>query len=181
MWFEVMRDYDLASAKAGAISFMAADTSGFPPTPGQIIEYIRQVKQPEELSPLEAWGYVRKAVNSPRDQYEAAYEHLPELVQKTLSGKERGVAQLKVWGGEDMRVSTFETVEQSNFLRSYEATRTRMVTEQKIPQALLELRDKKGMIPGEPHKRLETVVAHERAEAPSDRIKALRSRLGAKE
>ena len=180
-WADLLQDYDINEVMAGVRGFISADCSGFPPTPGQIIEYMHKVTHPVDKSGVAAWALVRRAVNSPRDQYEAAFDALPELIQETLGGKQQGVAQLQAWGSDAMTTQSFETVVQSNFLRSYDATQKRLATEQKMPKSVLALR-------GEVLRRLESKTSHpekapetatyEAVEAPVDRMAQLRRRLG---
>lgn len=179
-WTDLLAEIDVNSVMIGVRGYITADSSGFPPTPGQIIEYIQRVKHPADLTAVVAWSLVRRAVNSPRDQYEAAFAALPKLVQETLGGPERGVAQLKAWGGDGMSIQAFETVEQSNFFRSYEATQKRMAIDRKLPPSVLALRgdavqrleEHKGPTPKEPVR-----ATYEAVEAPSELLESLKRRL----
>lgn len=179
-WTDLLAEIDVNSVMIGVKGYITADSSGFPPTPGQIIEYIQRVKHPSDLTAVAAWSLVRRAVNSPRDQYEAAFAALPELIQETLGGPERGVAQLKAWGGDGMSIQAFETVEQSNFFRSYEATQKRMAIDRKLPPSVLALR---GGVTQKLEERMQETAkepvraASEPVEAPSELLESLRRRL----
>lgn len=179
-WTDLLAELDVNSVMIGVRGYITADSSGFPPTPGQIIEYLHRVKHPSDMTAVAAWSLVRRAVNSPRDQYEAAFAALPELIQETLGGTERGVAQLKAWGGDGMSIQAFETVEQSNFFRSYEATQKRLATDRKLPKSILALRGA-TIEKLEDHKREpeKTPVqgTYEAVEAPSDLLQDLKRRL----
>lgn len=129
-WTDVLEDYPIDRVFMGVKSYISAEKDGFPPSPGQIIEYMHRAENPGNRSGIEAWALVKKAVNSPRDQYQAAFSVLPVPVQKVLGSPET----LASWG--NVPTEEFETVIQSNFLRSYESEVRREHTEQKIPEYL---------------------------------------------
>lgn len=180
-WTDLLEEHDVKSVMIGVKGYITADSSGFPPTPGQIIEYMQRVTHPADLTAVAAWSLVRRAVNSPRDQYEAAFASLPEIIQETLGGPERGVAQLKAWGGDGMSIQAFETVEQSNFFRSYEATQKRLAIDRKLPPSFLALRGGTTQrLEGQKAEDAKAPVraAYEAVEAPSELLSDLKRRLG---
>ena len=63
-WTGVMEDYTYTQASAGLKIYLASDTKGFPPSPGQVIDCItRNMTQPElKMGAPEAWALVRKAL-----------------------------------------------------------------------------------------------------------------------
>lgn len=182
-WTDVLEEYSFEDVMRGVKGYISTDASGFPPPLGQIVGNMHRVMHPDDMSGLAAWNLVRRALNSPRDQYDAAFAALPEIVQKTLGGKENGVAQLRAWSVCD--ISTFETVEQSNFLRMFDATEKRVSLDMRTPRKVLAIR-------GELQKELEEIreerkeitqeARHEieHAEAPQDKLEALRRRLNGK-
>lgn len=133
-WHDVLGEYTVSAVMIGVRSYIAADNSGFPPAPGQIIHFIHFTGQPTEHSGTEAWSLVRKAVNSPWDQMENAFHKLPEAVRKAV-GSAASLKELAM-----MDSQSFESVAQSNFLRMYDAVKRRTATEQKIPSAAIAMR-----------------------------------------
>lgn len=189
VWQEVLGEYSTAEVKAGAMSYIASDSSGFPPTPGQIIEHIHFVGKPQDHSGTQAWALVRKAVNVPWDQFEASFATLPRAVQIAVGSPEslKELAQ--------MDTQRFETVAQSNFLRMYDAAQRREAKEEKIPNAVIAARDRLALelqsrrearqpaLPMTDQKKelIEDVSVNPSAEmviAPAEMIELLRSRLG---
>ena len=185
VWNEALAEYSIQAVLVGVKSFIASDSSGFPPTPGQVIEYIHFTGNPRDHSGTEAWALVRKAVNVPWDQFEASYATLPRAAQIAVGSAE----SLKELAQMDMQ--KFETVAQSNFLRMYDAAKRREAKEQVMPNAALAARE---AIHKELEARRPTVQAieaktvpqvemkhteTERTDAPADRIEQLRKRLGA--
>lgn len=184
VWNDALADYSVDAVMAGVRSYISVDSSGFPPSPGQIIEHIHFVGNPRDHSGTEAWALVRKAVNVPWDQFEASFATLPRAAQIAVGSPEslKELAQ--------MDTQRFETVAQSNFLRMYDAAQIRDNKEQRVPNAALAVREslqkelwtrrprekaiEEKPTVQEPQKQIET----ERAEAPADKIERLKRRLG---
>lgn len=184
VWNDALADYSVDAVMAGVRSYISVDSSGFPPSPGQIIEHIHFVGNPRDHSGTEAWALVRKAVNVPWDQFEASFATLPRAVQIAVGSPEslKELAQ--------MDTQRFETVAQSNFLRMYEAAKIRDNKEQRVPNAALAVRERlqKELSTRRPREKAieEKPAAQEpqkqigtaRAEAPADKIADLKRRLG---
>lgn len=133
-WYDALGEYSAEAVMTGVKSYISADNSGFPPTPGQIVHYIHFAGHPAEHSGTEAWSLVRKAVNCPWDQMEASFLTLPETVRKAVGS----AASLKELAKMDSQ--RFESVAQSNFLRMYDAATKREATEQRLPSAAIAVR-----------------------------------------
>ena len=136
VWTDLLADYSVDAVMTGVKSYMSVDSSGFPPSPGQIIEHIHFVGNPRDHSGTEAWALVRKAVNVPWDQYEASFATLPRAAQIAVGSPEslKELAQ--------MDTQRFETVAQSNFLRMYEAAQIRANKERREPNAAISMRER---------------------------------------
>lgn len=189
-WFDALGEYSAGAVMTGVKSYISADNSGFPPTPGQIVHYIHFTGNPKDHSGTEAWSLVRRAVNCPWDQMEASFQTLPELVRQAVGS----AASLKELAMMDMQ--KFETVAQSNFLRMYDAAQKRAATEQKVPAAAiasrkrieqeLEMRHRKAFGLPAPSGQEESMDAEKGPEeqfgagspAPADKMAELRRRLG---
>ena len=188
VWNDALADYSVDAVMTGVKSYISVDSSGFPPSPGQIIEHIHFVGNPRDHSGTEAWALVRKAVNVPWDQFEASFATLPRAAQIAVGSPEslKELAQ--------MDTQRFETVAQSNFLRMYDAAKRREAKEQAIPAAviaareslLLELQQKReGVKKQELPNKAEEYAPEEKKEdgnenagPPAGRLAMLRKRLG---
>lgn len=187
VWNDALAEYSLTAVMAGVKSYISSDLSGFPPSPGQIVEHIHFVGNPRDHSGTEAWALVRKAVNVPWDQFEASFATLPRAAQIAVGSPEslKELAQ--------MDTQRFETVAQSNFLRMYDAAKRREAKEQAIPAAvmaardslMLELQKRDGVKTQallqhakEPAAEEKEVAGSERADPPGNRLAMLRKRLG---
>lgn len=131
VWTDTFAEYSLQAVMTGVKGYISADSSGFPPSPGQVVEYIHIVGNPADQSGTEAWALVRRAVNVPWDQFEASFATLPKTVQVAVGSPE----SLKELAKMDLQ--QFETVAQSNFLRMYDAARRREATENRFPNAVI--------------------------------------------
>ena len=133
-WFDALGEYSAGAVMTGVKSYISADNSGFPPSPGQIVHYIHFTGHPADHSGTEAWALVRRAVNCPWDQMEASFQTLPEMVRRAV-GNAASLRELAM-----MDTQKFETVAQSNFLRVYAAEQKRQATEQRLPAAAIGVR-----------------------------------------
>ena len=134
-WTAVMEDYSYQQASAGLKIYLASDTKGFPPSPGQVIDCItKTMKQPElEMNALEAWALVRKALGNSGYNAEGEFAKLPPAVQRAV-GSAGNLHEMCMLPTDEV-----ETVEQSQFVRTYNATVQRMKDEAKIPSKVREL------------------------------------------
>ena len=94
-------------------SYVRSDTSGFAPTPGQIIKTIQTIINPQALTETEAWLLVSKALRNGYYGAEREFVALPPLVQKAVGSP----SQLRNWSQTDL--DSIENVVQSNFMRTY--------------------------------------------------------------
>ena len=132
-WQMALEDYPYSQASAGLKTYLVSDTKGFPPAPGQIIDNIHKVMPPAagtELNGMEAWILVRKALRNSTYNAETEYEKLPEAVRRAIGGS----SNLREMAALD--IDRVDTVEQSHFIRTYEATVKRIKDEAKIPKAV---------------------------------------------
>lgn len=186
VWNDAFTDYSVEAVMTGVKSYISVDSSGFPPSPGQIIEHIHFVGNPRDHSGTEAWALVRKAVNVPWDQFEASFATLPRAAQIAVGSPEslKELAQ--------MDTQRFETVAQSNFLRMYEAAQIRANKERREPnaaismrerlQAELEARRSKDLLEASDTKKLDVSKMEMKqreggVEAPEEMMRHLRERL----
>lgn len=99
--------------------FCMSDTSGFAPTPAQLIAIIQETEK-EQIGELEAWSMVRKATRNGIYHAEEEYEKLPEVVKVAVGSPEN----IREWAMKDS--AEVETVIMSQFLRSLRVAEQRM-------------------------------------------------------
>jgi hypothetical protein len=126
-WTTMLIDYDYPTISKALQKYILSDKTGFAPAIGQIIAMIDTEPSNE---PLEAWDLVRKAINNSTYHSEEEYAKLPVECQKAIGSPAnlREMAQMD-W-------ETVESVEQSHFIRSYQAVIKRMDEEKRLPQNL---------------------------------------------
>lgn len=114
-WYNLLKDLDYKTASMATQAYM--QTEKFPPTPADIRRYASQITSPltNDMSEVEAWGMVSKAICNSLYHSEEEFNRLPKLIQQTLGNhiRLRELAQLES--------SELQTVEASNFMRSYRA------------------------------------------------------------
>ena len=118
LWADIFAD-DALNVVASAVKWLiSSDTKGYPPVPGQVKEKIREMQSPDEISEMEAWSKVRRAISNSAYHATEEWERLPEEVKRVVSPSD-----LRVWALAD--VEGIDTVVQSNFMRSYRARQQR--------------------------------------------------------
>lgn len=113
LWHDMFGEYPKAVVQAAAKAFMATDTKGFMPNVGQIMEHIQRIREPERLTPAEAWQLVYKALKNSAYGAEEEFAKLPKEIQRFVRRPE----QLREWAMMD--AETVQSVIGSNFQRSY--------------------------------------------------------------
>lgn len=127
-WDMVMGDYTYEQVSAGLKIFLTSDTKGFPPSPGQVIDCILKVTQPEsmKMSEGEAWSIVRKAVEKGSYYAEEEFEKFPEPIKRAV-GSPSNIRSMA------MDDEFNEGVAKSLFERTYREMLNREREDAKIP------------------------------------------------
>lgn len=133
VWYDVLTEYSDEVIMAALKAYIKTDTTGFAPTPGQLIDLIDRVGHINtDLSEGEAWSLVYRALCN--STYNAAEEFgkLPAAVQKAVGSP----AQLRAWAGD----SEFnEGVASSTFKRAYRTVLERDRMDAKLGGQLMQL------------------------------------------
>ena len=124
IWSQMLIDYDYLLISKALHKYILSDTSGFAPSIGQLVGLI---DAPINLEPLEAWDLVRKAIRNGYYFAEQEYSKLPIECQKAI-GSPANLKEMAL-----MPTDTVESVEQSHFIRSYQAVLKRMDEERRLP------------------------------------------------
>nr|DAP10353.1 MAG TPA: replisome organizer [Caudoviricetes sp.] len=135
-WTAILASYQFEHIRAALHSYILSDTKGFAPTPGQLIDKI-PVKS-FDMTEMEAWGMVNKALSNSSYHAKEEFEKLPVVVQKTLGRHE----VLQEWAG--MEIDVVQSVIQSNFIRNYRTVLQREKDRNKLPTRLREILEAAG-------------------------------------
>lgn len=115
LWFEMFKDEPAGLVALAVKRHIATDTKGFPPHIGAIKDAIVKIQQPDEMTELEAWGLVQKALRNGYYGAQEEFDKLPPVVQRLVGSPN----QLREWA--QMDAETVSSVIASNFQRSYKA------------------------------------------------------------
>lgn len=115
LWYMMFETDDVLLVINAVKAFIATDEKGFPPVIGVIKKKMREISEPSSMTEMEAWGHIKKAVSNSLYNAKVEYDKLPPTV-KAIVGSHN---VLREWATVDS--SQFETVIQSNFMRSYRA------------------------------------------------------------
>lgn len=118
LWTEMFRDEPAEVVAVAVKAHIANDKKGFPPHIGAIKEAILKLKRPDEMTEIEAWGYIQRATRNSIYNAVEEYKKLPELLQRLVGSPQ----QLRDWALMDADV--VHSVVASNFQRSFKARAT---------------------------------------------------------
>ena len=131
IWEMMLGDYSYEEVNAGLTVFIRSDKSGYPPTPGQLIDHIHKLKEKPEnrLDEGQAWSLVWKAICDSNYHASERFSELPPLVQRAVGSPE----VLKGWAQTDIKDSEFL---KNDFQRAYRTAQDRHTEEAKIPESV---------------------------------------------
>lgn len=131
MWESLFREDRYEVVSNALASYLATDTSGYPPAIGQVKAKIRLITEKPKMTEAEAWDLVRRAVK--KGDKKKAFEELPPVVQKCIGSP----AILRDWGQVD--IERFNTVIASNFMRTYRTKAKQQDEIDALPAAIKKL------------------------------------------
>ena len=132
MLFRSLSDYDYNLVAMALKAYILSDTSGFAPSIGQLVSKIQTLTKPQELSEMEAWSLVSKAIRNSGYNSVEEFANLPVLVQKAVGLPD----QLRVWALDE---NYNEQVAASNFMRCYRTELNRHYELERMPNEIREL------------------------------------------
>lgn len=112
MWTMMLEERSYQEMALALKSFILTDTSGFAPNIAQLIAKANELKQGEQLSEMEVWSLVSKAIRNSSYNARSEFEKLPPAVQKAVGSHEN----LRTWATDS---NYNENVVQSHFLNCY--------------------------------------------------------------
>lgn len=140
LWTEMFADEPYELVGAAVKSYIATDTTGYPPNIGKIKEHIRNLMQPNIMTEQEAMNLLTKAMSNSIYNSKEEFDKLPPILQRLAGSPQR----LREWALMDS--DTVNSVITSNLMRSYREISKREQQQQALPnnvKALLsELSDK---------------------------------------
>lgn len=119
-WAFVLEDYTYQEASAGLKAFLQADTKGFPPSPGQVVEMVQRIRYNPitEITAAEAWELVYNAVTSLSwESPEVEYNKLPETCRRAI-GSAAALKEIAMMETDKVMIG-----EKARFIRQYDQIR----------------------------------------------------------
>lgn len=176
IWYEALKDLEYRIASMATQAYIKIEK--FTPVPADIRRYAEQIQSPltDDMSEIEAWSMVRKALNNGYYGAKEEFEKLPELIRETL-GKYERLKEMSI-----LDISQVETVEASNFMRSYraklEAKKRQRQLDKNLSSQIMEIR--KAVTPPQIEVTHETpmIEEHKHTDIPDDVQKELDELLG---
>ena len=112
VWNMMLSDYTYEQISLALKAYILADTNGFAPSIGQLVDRVNSFSHPQELNELEAWSLVYKAIRNSCYNSEYEFSLLPDMVRKAVGTPN----QLRTWA---MDENFNEQVVSSHFVRCY--------------------------------------------------------------
>ncbi|MHB9949516.1 hypothetical protein CF055_10640 [Clostridium botulinum] len=130
LWSSMLEEHEYKLVQVAIKKIIA--TNKFPPSVAEVIEAINYITSggQSEMTEIEAWGLVRKAIKNSAYNAEEEFNKLPTKIQQTIGSHNI----LHNWSQES--VNGIETVIGSNFMRSYKQTVIRKKEEKQIPTSI---------------------------------------------
>jgi len=140
-WHLCLEEFSYEQVSLGLKAYLMRDTKGFPPVVGQVIEQMNKLDSKNEImGALEAWDLVYKAICNSTYNSESEFEKLPPLCQKVL-GNPSNLREMAL-----MNTDTVKSVEQSHFIRQYDAYAKREEENLKLPPSMrISLKERIGI------------------------------------
>lgn len=133
-WHLLFADDSFQAVQNALLAYVATDTKGFPPMPGQLKEQMKP--KVSEVSSFEAWHEVKKALSNGIYGSKEEFEKLSPICKRIVGSP----AVLREWATLDS--DELDTVVSSNFQRNYRAISENTRNYEKLPERV------RQMLPG---------------------------------
>jgi hypothetical protein len=135
VWADMLSDYSYSEVDMAIKAYISTDTSGFAPAIGQVIDKIKSITTPRQMTDAEAWALVRKAISDSSYNAKDRFNELPVTCQRAVGSP----AQLRMWA---LDASYNENVVSSNFMRCYRTEVTRQSELSRMPSEVRQIIEK---------------------------------------
>lgn len=132
LWMIQFKDYDYKLVNGAINTIISSDLSDFMPTIARIKEVCRQLSNPNQISEIEAWQYVKNALSNSIYNSTEEFNKLPEICRKIV-GNPR---QLREWSM--LETDETDTIVYSNFIKMFRGAIERERQQNLIPLSVKE-------------------------------------------
>jgi len=112
LWVRIFADWPYENVSRAVDSVIVINKTNFPPSPGAVMDQLIKNTSPPEMTEMEAWELVFRAIKNSAWHAQEEYQKLPSVVKKCVGSPE----MLQSWAGMD--AETVNSVIQSNFMRT---------------------------------------------------------------
>ena len=130
LWTTVLADATYKEVSNAVIAHISTDTNRFMPPVGVIRNMLIKLNEPQEMTEMEAWNLVAKAVANSNYNSAEEFNKLPDDIKAIVGSP----ATLREWAVMD--AGDFNSVIQSNFLRSYKVKSKNIKEYKALPQSV---------------------------------------------
>ncbi len=132
VWTDMLSDYSYLEVDMAIKAYISTDTSGFAPAIGQVIDKIKSITTPRQMTDAEAWSLVRKAISDSSYNATDRFNELPLTCQRAVGSP----AQLRMWA---LDTAYNENVVSSNFMRNYRTEVARQNELDRMPKKIRQI------------------------------------------
>ena len=136
LWCDMFANDRYEDVQAAVMAHMATDIYRKMPPVGAIKTRLVELQQPDEMTELEAWALVEKAVRNGNYGAQKEFDALPPIIQRLVGSPN----QLREWA--QMDAKTVGTVVASNFQRSYKARAANEKEQMALPSSVKQAMEK---------------------------------------
>lgn len=135
IWNKIFADEPVSAVMAAVEAYIANDTKGFMPGPGQIKEQIAIMYKDNNLSEQEAWDIVLSALKNSTYYADEEWAKLPDVVKQAVGSRNI----LRSWAS--VSLNELNTVIASNFKRDFRTVAAKKRNLDKIPEVIRNIPD----------------------------------------
>ena len=127
VWSRVFKDHSYIDVSNAVDSVIATNKTNFPPSPGLVMDQLIKITSLPEMTEMEGWQLVFKAVKNSAWHSVEEFNKLPLVLQKSVGSPE----MLQSWAS--MPEDTVQSVVQSNFMRTFRAKKIQNTEYKALP------------------------------------------------
>lgn len=134
-WHLMLDDLDFKLMTAALKNFIRTNNTGFAPSIGQLIDEAHKITDDVEISEIEAWTMVRKAISNSSYHAGEEFEKFPQEVKRAVGSP----SQLRSWATDQ---NFNEAFVKNSFVKSYNSECKRKSDFQKYSPKMQEIMKK---------------------------------------
>ena len=129
-WYTIIGEYSYEEANQGLIQYARSESTGFPPSPGQVVNCIERTRDTASLCAIDegqAWALALRAISDSTYHAAERFAELPPIIQRAIGSPEA----LQAMG---MEQGALLSVIKGQFLKSYAAALEQTRAEKHMPE-----------------------------------------------